>query len=489
MSTRSAERIATKLLIIFLWILLGLPSLIWISHTLSAPWARLNLLMVVAVIFISFVQFQPNKLKSISISHLSHPINSVSLTVLGGCAVVYTAAYNYGLGNRIPFVIWAFGIWGLYGLFVDSPRWIRSIVVVSLLMLLLPLSEQLDVYIGFPLRVWTTQVVERLFVGLTQDITSQNMLQFEGRLTRIDLPCSGVRSLWSAAVLVLGLSWIRQARFGLKWFGISFAYLLLLIVTNIFRIIILVGVGLILGHVELADVIHLPLGLMGFAASSLFYVWAFDRLNLAAATDETKVELSQGSSRALVVAVILITGSAIGFKSKPSTAAQVNVISPTWSLDMPLEEIALTPVEQQFYAVNQAWLSKKHRFDVGEISGSVVWVGTDSWRSHHNPIRCYQSSGLKIVKEQTLQISEENFVRILSFEESSMKAVFWFQSESMSTDDFSARIWEDFMGRKSRWVMVSILFDSQYSDIVHIVRRFHQQADEILQQARNGTGD
>ena len=373
------------------------------------------------------------------------------------------------------------GLWAIYGLFVSPEKWRRSIILSLLLMLLLPLSEQLDVYLGFPLRVWTTQFVEALFSGLRQDLTAQNILRFEGRLTKIDLPCSGIRSLWSAAVLVLGLTWIRGASIDFKWLGLGLGYFVLLIATNIVRIIILVEVGLVLNFPDIADKVHLPLGMMGFIVSSLFYVWIFESMDSRPINERQRVDFwpRPFQFKLLVACVCVLLLSISTQKKFQATVATVH-ISPAWPKDLSLQTIPLSPIEKQFYSSSNAWLAQKHRFDLPIGSGSVVWIGADSWRSHHNPIRCYQSSGLKIISENPIQIFGAHYARLLKFDDSSLKAVFWFQSKTLSTDDFSARIWNDFMGQQQQWLLVSILFDSEHSDVLAVVRRFHEQADLIL---------
>ena len=93
------------------------------------------------------------------------------------------------------------------------------------------------------------------------------ILVFENSVAQVDVPCSGVKSLWTGGLFLIAATWIERRPINLRWLCIALAFGLLLFVANLARVAVLVGVGQVMGLTPLAELLHVPLGVMGFAGA------------------------------------------------------------------------------------------------------------------------------------------------------------------------------------------------------------------------------
>jgi exosortase/archaeosortase family protein len=73
-----------------------------------------------------------------------------------------------------------------------------------------------------------------------------------------------VKSLWTGGLFFLAATWIERRRVDRHWMILALVFALLLLTANLARVAILVGVGQVLGWRLLAEMLHLPLGVIGF---------------------------------------------------------------------------------------------------------------------------------------------------------------------------------------------------------------------------------
>ena len=87
-----------------------------------------------------------------------------------------------------------------------------------------------------------------------------------------------------------------------------------------------------------------------------------------------------------------------------------------------------------------------------------------TWRAHHQPERCFEVYGLSLDDSRTHLVDSDFPLRFVALGDgdhhSVLSASYWFQSTTATTDDYGARIWSDLSTQRTRWVLVSILFDS-----------------------------
>ena len=103
------------------------------------------------------------------------------------------------------------------------------------------------------------------------------ILVFENGISQVDIPCSGVKSLWSGMMFLLAATWIRHKPINLRWLLVAGVFGVLLFAANLARVAALVVVGPVAGWPLLAEMLHLPLGVLGFAAACAAAVALLDR--------------------------------------------------------------------------------------------------------------------------------------------------------------------------------------------------------------------
>lgn len=89
---------------------------------------------------------------------------------------------------------WRFGVFFHFGIFV-------------LFLLSLPLTDSLNFFLGYPMRVVVSEVVEFLLSLQGLDVYREGVcLHFGEKLIWIDAPCSGIKMLWFGTFLATFLS-------------------------------------------------------------------------------------------------------------------------------------------------------------------------------------------------------------------------------------------------------------------------------------------
>ena len=136
-----------------------------------------------------------------------------------------------------------------------------------LLALSLPVIPSLQFYLGYPLRLTTATMAEVTLQLLGYPITRSGVdLVLKGASVSVDPPCSGVRMLWAAAVLVAMISLFLR----LNWRGTLlvgvFAFVAV-IVANWIRALLLVFPES--GVISISDTTHEMVGLACFGGTAV----------------------------------------------------------------------------------------------------------------------------------------------------------------------------------------------------------------------------
>jgi len=351
------------------------------------------------------------------------------------------------------------------GFFMPRCQWHDLLLPFSTVVLLLPFGGYLDVYLGFPLRLacaeWAGGILQQL--GFTS-VTNESIILIEEKAANVNLDCSGVKGLWAGAIFYLLLSKIEGHTVSWRWLLIGAGFIGCLLAGNVIRIVTLVIVGLIGGFAQLADLIHMGMGLLGFSISCLM-AWVALRLSRS---EEPPAELVKSLSAYSLTPVTLPHWQLFGFIAaliaavwlhQPIQATEMGV---TEVIALPAEyqpsDIKLSPLEQEFFTSNQA-LVTKHRFNVDGIEGSVLIVNSRYWKAQHEPHNCYIGQGFQLGMEGDWLLSNGNAVRFLQVNKGAKTAVYWFQLEGKVTPNYSARVLNGVTHPKNSWLMVSILFD------------------------------
>lgn len=248
------------------WTILTFATPAWVFRSLGAETARLNVILILA--FGAFAILR----KDFSGLRLSPEASPLRLGVITVCAVVYVVLDHAVAMNRVSLFPWALGTFQILGLWI-APTHLRRIRLPALIVFsLLPFTEQLETYLGFPLRTLTAQLSSAALAGLDVGVSSSTILSFETGIAYIDAPCSGTRGLWAGVVLALLSAWTLRKPLSWRWCAALFTYVGFLFAANLFRVLTIVAVGVVLGLEELANILHEPIGLSFFATATAVFL-------------------------------------------------------------------------------------------------------------------------------------------------------------------------------------------------------------------------
>ncbi len=391
--------------------------------------------------------------------------------VLGGSAL-YLIVERFLDINTISASLFGLASYGLLGLWMEPARWREGLPAALLLLIgALPFGEHLQTFVGYPVRILTATLVRDGLAGAgIASVGVDTILVLENGVSQVDVPCSGVKSLWTGALFLVAATWIERRRLNLCWFLTALVFAALLLAVNVARVGVLVIVGQVAGWMLTAEMLHVPLGVLGFVAACASVVVLL-RLQ-PVAQDEKREAASPTLARpawltpALAAVILAMT---LIYAPRPQTGlAQA---APTWEFPSGLatEPMPLRPDEIEWLTRGGAKSADRlsfewHAPDGGRsVSGSMILITSDTWRAQHRPERCFEVYGLTLDDARTYLVAPDFPVRFLSLSDgeghSLASAAYWFQSANCTTDDYGTRMWADLAPERERWVLVTILFD------------------------------
>jgi len=471
------SRVLPGSLLCGLWLGLFWPVLRWL---VTVPFAhanyRLNLFLLLAIGVICIGRLRRNGTTGI----LAAPRSSAAAaTLMLGAAAVYVAA-DFSLRlHTLSAILFGMGTYGLFGLFVPAARFRQALGTALLLIGVLPFGAHGSSSIGLAVRVLVAQGVRFLLSGLHIGALSvESILVLENGIAHIDVPCSGLRSLWAAGLFYLLATWMLRRRICLRWLVGGALLFILMILANIFRVLLLVLIGLHLELPKVAEVLHLPLGLIGFTAAcaiSLFFLYGVPAFP-AEATKEAGAEAGADAADRPAPAAFLpgLAAALIGLilihVQRPMELRQPAHAEPSFPAEMVARPVPLDDGERSLFGRFDARASK-WRFSYRGLSGSLLAVAAASVRAHHPPEVCLVAHGLRILSIRTIAPQPGMPMRLLDLEALSggphrdpdaprLTAVHWFQSRSRTVDSFLLRVYAALFAKEQQWIMVSVLLDS-----------------------------
>ncbi|MGY8847638.1 MAG: exosortase O [Bacteroidia bacterium] len=442
------------LAMVFFW-----ESIAWICERVAIGiFKPFNALAAIALGFLVYKRTKGRLSNIVQLQVL--PLLPVLIMVLG--LVSYRILdFYFGITtfNTLAFLLFLFGY---VGLFVDQAVWLKSSIPIVILTLILPFGDLLDTYLGFPLRMQTSNAIEIIIGKLGIDlIDHQTILSLENRYTQVDTTCSGLNVIWAGTLLFIAYSIIERIQFGLKWLALFVAFIAMLLLFNGTRVLILVLLELVLENPKLADVVHVPLGLIGFIIPVLvvWFVLKRNQNRLAPILKQKKESrprylfVGQGTVLVLLLSLFAFTPHKEVLAPKPLSISE--------SLDF--EPIAITDKEQAYFDFEGSD-ARKYQLNYKSLRGTIILVASRSFKGHHDPTLCLQSIGLSIKKNEPRIIDGKPF-RYLTFRKSSRVGVYWFKSGDEYTDDYSYRVWYDLKNndKNNNWLQVTALLDNNYT--------------------------
>jgi exosortase O len=397
--------------------------------------------------------------------------------------------------NTLSATLFGLASYGLLGLWMQPNHWRRGLPAGLLLIGALPFGEHLQTFVGYPVRILTATIVgdglAKLGIGT---IGVDTILIFENGISKIDLPCSGVKSLWSGGLFLLAATWIERRSINIHWFLIGITFIVMLLAANLARVALLVSIGQIAGWRLLAEMLHVPLGVLGFGAACLLIIvllrW---RVSDQGAADKLTPDNHPPPARPIwltpLLGLIILT-MALLYTPRPQTASAHPSSTVQFPADWNAAPWALSSGEQEWLASSGVQGAERWRFQYDDLSGSLLFVSSNTWRSHHRPERCFEVYGLQTDSSYTTLIAGDFPIRVLTLSgeqgKHQLSAAYWLQSADQTTDDYATRIWDDLTPERQPWVLVTILFDEVIDPQSRAATALFQSLQEILEHSFAG---
>ena len=435
------------------WLYFNRATLQWFSDVPS-QFSRFNLCLLGAAFLIFAYQAWKQRLRLLkSFSPRLHPL---PLSILFGSAIAAIIwQWNFDL-EPLTGALFILGTYGLIGLFLPLPLWKKGLTFCGAIAILLLTG------LGPLPRSFIAEIVEFILKPFhIQAISSENILVLDTGIAFIDLPCSGRKSLWAGSLFLLLATVFEKRQMNLRWFGLYIGNLLLLLSANVLRILSLVIFTYVLKQPAIAEIIHVPFGLMSFVTVCII-TWGLLRFIPQIPTTES-VDTKAPQKPSKLISLFSVGLAVIGLSFIPLPAhSQINPESfENLALSAPIqtETISLNSPEQKFFATYPGVVTKKKTFEIDGLTGSMIWVMSPTWRAHHAPELCITANGYRVNHMESKTLSANISGRWLSLNQDQQNAAYWFQSPQQTTGNYLHRLWSEITREDDQWTMVSVLFD------------------------------
>jgi exosortase O len=210
-----------------------------------------------------------------------------------------------------------------------------------------------------------------------------------------------------------------------------------------------------LGRPFVAEMLHAPLGVLGFAVSCAIVLLLARRRSAPAIAPAHASVRSRLPAPALCFATALLVPLDVARPDTPLTIAPLTLRLPVEIRTAPLP---LTDAEQGLFRRFAGALPDKRRFDWNGHRGTLLVAYSASFRAHHPPEICMASAGIHVDAITDVADGRDRF-RFASLDGGTRSALYWYQSPSGTRADILDRALAEISGRERRWVQVSLLLD------------------------------
>lgn len=477
-----SHQLILNLLLVGAWAWLYAPLLDYLQIIFSREDFRTNQLILVGLLLLLVQRWQKSGVRP----RLDAPprLRPLPLSLLLGCSLGYLIVERFFDVNTVSAVLFGLGTYGLVGLWLAPGAWRRGFPAALLFIGTLPFGAHLQTFIGYPMRIATARIVQGgLVVFGVEAVGIDTILVFENGVSHIDLPCSGVSSLWTGALFLLGATWLEKRRFTPYWFLTAAIFVALLFLANLARVATLIVVGEVFNVRLLAEMLHVPLGVLGFVAACSAAVWLMRRQSVDEGVDNKPAPEKVAAPRQTAVLILAVALFALLYTPRPQTPLVETAVSWTFPTNMSTEPMPLSDVENDWLSKDGAESAERFRFRYGELSGTMILISSKTWRAHHRPERCFEVYGLHLNDSRTHLTTNQRPVRYVALGAGDMQdlysATYWFQSSEQTTDDYGTRIWSDLSPQRERWVLVSVVFDGTVDPGAPEVAAFYDALHEM----------
>jgi exosortase O len=485
------------LILLAVWLYLNLTPLQWIGSELRTASLFNQVLFATVAGWLAWQgvrqrqQFTPTRFNA----------NPWAGALLLGSALAAVVLPHWVDLAQLKVCVFVLGSYGWLGLMLNPALWRRGLVIATLVSMLLPFSLQQSAGLGFPLRVLTAQAVEVLLRPLHLGLlSSQDVLVIENRIAMVDLPCSGLNSLWMGSLFLLVASGLQGRLLGLRWFLVATLQLGLLLLANIARVLSLVLLITVWNQPQLGAILHVPLGLIGFVCACSVGWWCLRWVPVLPKPPKSvksappTLPFLPGANRwrqSIILPLVIAVGIlGLSMVPKPDAVAVADLQHLTWPSNLDHQPLPLSRLEQRFFDRHAQTQVQKQKFSYSAqttpesstpLSGSMLLVSTRSWLAQHPPESCFVGNGYEVNHLRTQQLAKVP-VRWLDLNGGQYTATYWFQSPQHTTPDFLTRMWQQIGHRNTAWVMVSLVFDQPHQPQEAAVQDFVSAVHQTLQQ-------
>ena len=459
-------RIASNLLLLALWLFLYRAVFGYFAVIFTREDFRTNQIVLIGVIVLTMLRARQDhwSIKLDVLPQLNAP--ALGLVLLG--SILYLVVERWIDISTISASMFVLASYGLLGLWIPPHRWRAGLVAALGVVGILPFGDHMQTVVGYPMRILTAAMVrDGLAMTGVASMGVDTILILENGISQIDLPCSGVKSLWTGALFLLAATWIERRPLNRRWMLVAVFFSGILFITNFARIAILVVVGQVLGSRLFAEIVHIPLGVLGFVVACAVGLgllrWIDPHPNFGL-HDQAPSPKRLGVTWLSPALVCIILGMGLVYTPRPQTG--LAELPPAWEFPAELvtQLMSLKPDEIELLTRDGADSAERLRFEWRGMTGSMILITSRTWQAHHQPERCFTVYELAVNDTHTFLPASDFPIRLVSLSDKTrpdtLSAAYWFQSANRVTDDYSERIWQDLWSSHQRWVLVSILFDN-----------------------------
>jgi exosortase O len=471
-------RIAVNLSIWALWIWLYWAVFGYFRIIFSSEEFRTNQVILAIVLILLFVQFRNEKwrLHLDTLPQFFWP--GISMVLIG--SVLYLLAERFLDINTLSASLFGLATYGLIGLWMSPRRWLAGLPAALLLIGTLPFGEHLQTFVGYPMRIATARILQEGFHAIgVHSIGVDTILVLESGLAQVDIPCSGIKSLWTGTLFLIAATWVERRAINIRWFGIAVLMGILLFIANVARVAVLVLIGQIAGWEMIAELIHIPLGVLAFGAVCavvLIFIKTqkISEYQISHQFFPKQPEQKDASGLArrpvwlapALAAVIAIM--ALLYTPRPYPVMAQAGIDWVFPSEIQVQSDPLSPELFAWVTSSGAEFADRWDFtwqgDVEEVRGSIMFLTSNTWRGQHRPERCFEVQGINVETSRTILFDDTFSAQmvLVSGGPHQASALYWLQNGQRATDDFATRIWSDLGADPQPWVLVTLLLDDVY---------------------------
>lgn len=218
-----------------LWLWLYGPLLPYLSIIFSREDFRTNQLLLLGVLGLIMTRLTRVRLERLRLHFDVLPRwNGAALLLLGGGSIAYLLAARFLDINTLSTSLWVLSGYGLLGLWLNPQSWRQGLPATFLLIGVLPFGDHLQTFVGYPMRISTAAIIQNSLAVMGIDsVGIDTILVLENSVSQIDLPCSGVKSLWTGWLFLIAATWIERRRVNGRWLGLAVIMAALLFVAHL----------------------------------------------------------------------------------------------------------------------------------------------------------------------------------------------------------------------------------------------------------------